>query len=182
MRAALAHLWLEAIHPFEDGNGRIGRALSELALAQDMRSGQRLFSLSQQMWLDREGYYDQLQQATGHGKLDVTPWVVWFVACVENACLATLEQITAARAKTGFWARLHSDHPHLTPSQRKVLNKLFDAGPDGYEGGMSTEKYVAITGVSRATAYRELTQMVEGGLLDRLGQGRGTRYRLRADV
>lgn len=180
VRAAVAHVWLEAIHPFEDGNGRIGRALNELALAQDMRSGQRLFSLSQQMWLDRKGYYEQLQQATGHAKLDVTPWVAWFAGCVEKACLATIELIQAARDKTNFWATLHADHPHLTPSQRKVLNKLFDAGPEGFAGGMSTEKYVAITGVSRATAYRELTQMVEGGLLGKAGQGRGTRYQLRS--
>lgn len=178
VRAAVAHVWLEAIHPFEDGNGRIGRALSELALAQDMRSGQRLFSLSQQMWLDRKTYYAQLQQATGHAKLDVTPWAAWFAACVEKACRATIEQMQAARAKTGFWATLHADHPQLTPSQRKVLNKLYDAGPEGFAGGMSTEKYVAITGVSRATAYRELTQLVEGGLLEKTGQGRATRYQL----
>ncbi len=178
VRSAIVHLWFETIHPFEDGNGRIGRALSDLALAQDLRSNQRLFSMSQQLWLDRAGYYNQLQAASAQGGMDVTPWVCWFVGCVEKACLATLTQIQAAGAKAGFWAGLDAAHPQLTPSQRKVLNKLYDAGPDGFLGGMSTEKYVAIAGVSRATAYRELTEMVELGVLARTGQGRGTRYAL----
>ena len=178
VRSAIAHLWFEAIHPFEDGNGRIGRALSDLALAQDLRSNQRLFSMSQQLWLDRAGYYSQLQAASAQESMDVTPWVRWFVGCVEKACLSTLAHIQAAGAKAGFWAQLNTAHPQLTPSQRKVLNKLYDAGPDGFLGGMSTEKYVAIAGVSRATAYRELTEMVASGLLERTGQGKATRYAL----
>jgi len=178
VRSAIAHLWFESIHPFEDGNGRIGRALSDLALAQDLRSNQRLFSMSQQLWLDRAGYYSQLQAASAQESMDVTPWVRWFVGCVEKACLSTLAHIQAAGAKAGFWAQLNTAHPQLTPSQRKVLNKLYDAGPDGFLGGMSTEKYVAIAGVSRATAYRELTEMVASGLLERTGQGKATRYAL----
>jgi len=178
VRSAIAHLWFEAIHPFEDGNGRIGRALSDLALAQDLRSNQRLFSLSQQLWLDRTGYYSQLQAASAQEGLDVTPWVRWFVGCVEKACLSTLAQIQAAGAKAGFWAHLDTAHPQLTPSQRKVLNKLYEAGPGGFLGGMSTEKYVAITGVSRATAYRELTELLASGLLERTGRGKATRYAL----
>lgn len=178
VRSAIAHLWFEVIHPFEDGNGRLGRAVSDLALAQDLRSSQRLFSMSQQLWLDRAGYYDHLQAASAQGSLDITPWVRWFVGCVEKACLSTLAQMRAASAKSGFWAGLDAAHPQLTQSQRKVLNKLYDAGPDGFLGGMSTEKYVAIAGVSRATAYRELTEMVASGLLERTGQGKATRYAL----
>lgn len=178
VRSAIAHLWFETIHPFEDGNGRIGRALSDLALAQDLRSHQRLFSMSQQLWLDRPGYYNQLQAASAQGDMDVTAWVRWFAGCVEKACLSTVAHIQAAGAKTGFWAALDAAHPELTPSQRKVLNKLYDAGPGGFLGGMSTEKYVAIAGVSRATAYRELTELVALGLLERTGQGKATRYAL----
>ena len=178
VRSAIAHLWFEAIHPFEDGNGRIGRALSDLALAQDLRSNQRLFSMSQQLWLDRAGYYDQLQSASAQSGMDITPWVRWFAGCVEKACLATLAQIQAAGAKAGFWAELDAAHPQLTPSQRKLVNKLYDAGPGGFLGGMSTEKYVAIAGVSRATAYRELTELTASGLLERTGQGKATRYAL----
>jgi Fic family protein len=180
VRSAVVHLWFEVVHPFEDGNGRIGRALSELALAQDMHSSQRLFSLSHQMLLDRSGYYAQLHAASAQGRMDITEWVLWFVQCVEKACLATLDQMQAASAKTRYWAALDEAHPTLAPSQKKVLNKLYDAGPGGYSGGMSTEKYVAVAGVSRATAYRELTDLVEMGLLLRTGQGRGTRYELAA--
>ncbi len=178
VRAAIAHLWLEAIHPFEDGNGRIGRALSDLAMAQDMRSGARLFSLSHQIWLDRAGYYRELNAASSRPSLDVTERVRWFVQCVEKACDATVAQVQAAARKGGFWATLMDLHPGLTATQRKVVNRLYDAGPGGFDGGMSTEKYAAIAQVSRATAYRELTQLTEWGVFLRTGQGRGTRYAL----
>ncbi len=178
VRAALAHLWFELVHPFEDGNGRIGRALSDLAIAQDMRSSQRLFSLSRQMWLDRAGYYRELQFASTQSTLDVTPWVRWFVGCVEKACTATVEQVQGAARKNCFWVALLVRHPQLNASQRKVLGKLYDAQPDGFDGGMSTAKYTAIAQVSRATAYRELTELVGLGLLVKTGEGRGTRYAL----
>src|SRR5690606_38431370 len=112
--------------------------------------------------------------------MDATPWIGWFVSRVEQACLATLAQMQAAADKSAFWLDLQARHPDLAPSQRKVLNKLYDAQPEGFLGGMSTEKYVAITGVSRATAYRELTHLALIGLVVRTGQGRGTRYALAA--
>lgn len=176
VRAALLHLRFEAIHPFEDGNGRVGRALAELALAQDMQTPQRLFSLSAQLWADRKGYYEQLQAATGQAHVDVTPWVRWFVGCVERACLAALAQIQTAIDKSRLWGRINNSHPELSASQRKALNKIIDSGPQGFSRGISTEKYVNLTGVSRATAWRELTQLAEWGLLVKTGQGRATRY------
>lgn len=176
VRAALLHLRFEAIHPFEDGNGRVGRAMAELALAQDMQTPQRLFSLSNQLWIDRKGYYAQLQAATGQSGTDVTAWVRWFVGCVERASLAALVQIQTALDKNRLWARLGASHPQLSTAQRKALNKIIDAGPQGFVNGISTEKYVNLTGVSRATAWRELTQLAEWGLLVKTGQGRGTRY------
>lgn len=178
VRAAIAHLWFETIHPFEDGNGRVGRALSEMALAQDLKTDQRLWSLSQQIWLDRAGYYGQLQAATGQANMDVTPWVQWFVGCVHKAADACWEQMQSATRKTRFWAALRERHPQLTPTQTKAIHKLYDAGPEGFAGGMSTEKYVNLCGVSRATAYRELTALCEMGVLVQTGVGRGTRYRL----
>ena len=178
VRAAMAHLWFETIHPFEDGNGRVGRALSEMALAQDLKTDQRLWSLSQQMWLDRAGYYAQLQAATRQANMDVTPWVQWFVSCVHKAADATWAHMQAAMRKTRFWAELREQHPELTPTQIKAINKLYDAGPEGFAGGMSTEKYVNLCGVSRATAYRELTALCEMGVLVQTGVGRGTRYQL----
>lgn len=181
VRAAIAHLWFETIHPFEDGNGRVGRALGEMALAQDLNTDQRLWSLSQQMWLDRAGYYAQLQAATGQVNMDATPWVQWFVGCVHKAADTTWEQMQSAMRKTRFWAKLRDQHPQLTPTQTKAINKLYDAGPDGFAGGMSTEKYVNLCSVSRTTAYRELTSLCEMGVLVQTGVGRGTRYRLRSE-
>jgi Fic family protein len=178
VRAAVAHLWLEAIHPFEDGNGRIGRALSDLALAQDAQSSQRLFSLSQQLLERRSEYYDQLQAATGKGSLNVTAWVQWFAKRMQAACEHSVAQMHTALGKTRYWAQVQTSHPHITASQRKVLGKLFDAQPGGFKGGLSTEKYVAITSLSRATAYRELTQLLAAGLLVKTGQGKATRYAL----
>ncbi len=178
VRAALAHLWFETIHPFEDGNGRVGRALSEMALAQDLKTDQRLWSLSQQMWLDRAAYYAQLQAATGQAKMDATPWVQWFVGCVHKAADATWEHMQSAMRKTRFWAELREQHPQLTPTQTKAINKLFDVGPEGFANGISTEKYVNLCRVSRATAYRELTALCEMGVLMQTGVGRGTRYQL----
>ena len=178
VRAALAHLWIEAIHPFEDGNGRIGRALSDLALAQDAQSPHHLFSLSHQLLAKRTDYYDQLQAATGKGSLNATPWVQWFIARVEDACNHSVQQIEVALSKTRYWATLYEQHPAMTASQRKVLGKLRDVQPDDFEGGLSTEKYVAISGLSRATAYREISQLLELGLLSKTGQGKATRYQL----
>lgn len=179
VRAALAHLWLEAIHPFEDGNGRVGRALVEMALAQDLKTDKRLWSLSQQMWLDRSGYYAQLQAATGQASMDVTPWVQWFAGCVHKAADATWENMQAAMRKTRFWEALREQHPQLTPTQTKAINKLYDVGPDGFVNGISTEKYVNLCRVSRATAYRELRALCEMGVLVQTGAGRGTRYKLK---
>jgi len=178
VRAAVAHLWFEAVHPFEDGNGRIGRALAELALAQDMRSNQRLFSLSAQLAQDRAGYYAQLQAATGQAKPDITPWVQWFTGRIQAAFDAATGQMQTALARNRYWGHVNGQHPDLSTSQRKALARLLEAQPEGFAGGMSTEKYVNLTGTSRATAYRELTQLTEYGLLARTGQGRGTRYAL----
>lgn len=190
IRAAIAHLWFEVIHPFEDGNGRIGRALVERCLAEDMQSELRLFSLSQQLMLDRTGYYAQLQKASKpvdvKSTLDITDWICWFLGCIERACLESLSQMAHANAKNKFSYLLQTQHPDLSKSQRTVLFKLFEArqtngapdNPSGFLGDMSTEKYVAIGGVSRATAYRELTDLVNQQLLTISGQGRGTRYAL----
>ena len=143
-----------------------------------MQSSQRIWSLSQQIMNDRSGYYEQLQVATSSDTLDVTPWVVWFVACIERAAKAALKQMQAAIEKTRYFSTLRDLHPTLTASQLKILGKLFEAQPEGFLGGMSTSKYVNITGQSRATAYRELTDMTQLGLLEQYGQGRGARYRL----
>ena len=113
VRAALAHVWLEAIHPFEDGNGRVGRALVELALAQELQTEVRLWSISHQMWLDRKAYYAQLQAATGQADLNLAPWVQWFVGCVERAAALSVEHMQGALAKARFWVDLRERCPDL---------------------------------------------------------------------
>ncbi len=173
IRAAIAHLWFETIHPFEDGNGRVGRALIDMALAQDSRSPHRFYSLSRQLMSQREGYYDALNGAQ-HGTLDVTPWVEFFLQQFRAAAARSLAVIEGATSRSRFWAK-HAGAP-INDRQRKVLQRLLDAGPEGFEGGMSAEKYSGITGASKATATRDLRQLLEAGLLKETGQGRGTRY------
>ena len=161
IRAGVAHLWFITIHPFEDGNGRIARAITDMALAQDERLTMRLFSLSAQILAVREAYYDILE-STQKGEMDITAWLKWFLTQIQNA--VELAQLTVANTlnKAKFWMT-HQTKP-LNERQRKVLNRMLDAR-DGFEGGMNTRKYMSLTKTSRATAYRELAQMVEWGCL-----------------
>ena len=175
VRAAVTHLWFETVHPFEDGNGRVGRALIDMVLARDAGEGSRLLRISQRL-LDVQGeYYDQLASAQRSG-LDVTAWIVWFVEQFRIACVGTTEVIDLSLVKGRFWAQ-HSQ-ADLTERQRKVINLLLDAGPAGFTGGMSTQKYVSIARTSRATASRELLDLEKKGALVVTGAGRGTRYDL----
>ena len=157
IRAGVAHLWFITIHPFEDGNGRIARAITDMALAQDERLTMRLFSLSAQILAVREAYYDILE-STQKGEMNITAWLKWFLTQIQNA--VELAQLTVANTlnKAKFWMT-HQTKP-LNERQRKALNRMLDA-KDGFEGGMNTRKYMNLTKTSRATAYRELAQMVE---------------------
>jgi len=178
IRSALTHLWFETIHPFEDGNGRVGRVWVDLALARDSREASRLIRTSQRLLERRSDYYAQLERAQ-HGGLDVTAWVTWFVAQVEVACAEASTVIDDTLAKGKFWIA-HCDKT-LNDRQRKVLNVLLDAGPGGFEGGMSTKKYQSIADTSRATASRELIELEALGLLQQTGAGRSTRYYVKLD-
>ena len=162
LRSGLAHLYFVTIHPFEDGNGRIARALTEMALAQDERQPSRYYSLSSQIMEERDAYYRVLE-ASQKGDGDVTPWLQWYVGCYTRA-VERAEQLTAdVLAKATFWQR-HSQLD-LNPRQRKVLNRLLDAGKGGFQGGLTTRKYVGMAKVSRATAFREISDLSEKGLL-----------------
>ncbi len=172
-RAALAHLWFETIHPFEGGNGRVGRAIVDLTLASDSGDASRTIHISQQLQDNRDEYYDQLKRAQ-HGGLDVTPWVLWFVSQVRSACERAASVVDLSLAKARFWST-HSDKD-LNARQRKVLNALLDAGPGGFQGGMNTRKYEAMASTSRATASRELVELARLGLVRTVGAGRSTRY------
>jgi Fic family protein len=171
-RAAVAHLWFETIHPFEDGNGRIGRAIVDMAIAQDHRAP-RLYSLSRQLLESRSDYYDALNAAQ-RGNGDVTNWVNWFAAKFSAACLRTGAVIDRALEKGRFWA----DHAHasLNARQRKVLQRLLDDGDGGFLGGLNAEKYMKMTGASKATATRDLSDLVESKMLRTAGRGKALRY------
>jgi Fic family protein len=176
VRAGLAHLWFVTLHPFEDGNGRLARAITDMAVAQDERQPMRAFSLSAQLLREREAYYAILER-TQRGGLDVTPWLAWFLDQVERAAEATQVTIADTLAKAQFWLR--HQQTDLGERQRKVLNRMLDAGRDGFEGGMNTRKYANLTHTSRATAYRELADLVAKGCLEPTGAGgRSTGYRL----
>ncbi|WP_257214545.1 Fic family protein [Variovorax sp. 54] len=174
-RAAIAHLWFETIHPFEDGNGRVGRAVADMALAQDTGASTRLFSLSRQLLKDRKGYYDAL--AVGQsGDADVTPFVQWFAQAFGEACIASSQVIQSSLERSRFWAR-HAQHP-LNERQRALLRRLLEAGDGGFLGGLNVEKYLKMVRVSKATATRDLSELVQNGMLYTMGQGKAVRYYL----
>lgn len=174
VRAAVAHLHFECIHPFADGNGRIGRAISETALSQEL-GFPALLSLSKEIEGRRNRYYDALAKAS-KGGLEITGWVQYFVETVLQAQLEARATVTFVLQKARFWDRLGGQ---LNERQRKVLDRMLRAGWEGFEGGMSAKKYAGITGASKATATRDLGDLVRSGALKRLpGGGRSTRYAL----
>jgi Fic family protein len=172
-RAAIAHLWFETIHPFEDGNGRLGRAIVEMAMAQDAQSGEKLYSLSEQMMANRSSYYDALNAAQ-HGNLDISEWVIWFANTCELACEASCEVMKKAIERSHYWAQY--SHVQLNDRQKKVIHRLLDEGDGGFLGGLNAEKYMKITASSKATATRDLSDLLESKMLFSVGQGKALRY------
>ncbi|WP_127902971.1 Fic family protein [Solirhodobacter olei] len=169
-RAALGHLWFESIHPFEDGNGRLGRALAEKILAQNI--GQpSLIAVAYTIERDRKCYYDQLE--THQKTLDVTGWLLWFAETILQAQQVTLTRVAFFISKAKFYAQFSNQ---LNDRQAKVIERMFREGPDGFKGGLSAENYIAMTGTSRATTTRDLQCLVEMGALSRTGERRHTRY------
>lgn len=176
IRAALVHLRFVTIHPFDDGNGRLARALTDMAMAQDDRQRVRYYSLSTQIMAQREGYYDILEK-TQKGSGDVTGWLVWFLGCFARAIERSEDIMNGVFSRSEFW-KLHAQD-QLTERQKKVINRLLDEGAEGFKGGLTTKKYASMTHASRATAFRELDQLMEFGILERIGQGRAVRYELK---
>ena len=178
VKAALAHLWFETIHPFEDGNSRVGRAIVDLVLAPDAGGPSRVLRIWQRLLSQRGEYYEQLERAQ-HGALDVTAWVVWFTEQVQAAFDMAASVVDLSLARAMFWNQHRAKD--LSPRQRKAVNVLLDAGPGGFEGGMSTRKYESLTGAARATASRDLIELAALGLMVQAGAGRGTRYDLQIE-
>lgn len=174
-RAGLAHLYFVSIHPFEDGNGRIGRAIAEKALAQSL-GRPTLIALSRAIHIGRKQYYDML--ARYNRRMEVTDWLVYFAQTVLDAQDYALRMVEFQIARTRFYDRLRGQ---LNPRQDKVLARMFREGVSGFKGGLSAKNYIALTGASPATATRDLADLVRKQALHRSGTRRYTRYRLNLD-
>lgn len=175
IRAGLAHAWFEIVHPFEDGNGRVGRALLDMALAQDERRSTRLYSMSARFMNVRDEYYAALEQ-TSSGPLDVTPWLSWFLAQVATAVRSSESVVAAVLTRTRFW--MQRSRSGVNERQLKALARMLDALPQKFAGGMTNRKYAHLTGTSPATAQRDLADLAAKGYLVPRGAGRSTRYEL----
>ncbi|KAA0220331.1 MAG: Fic family protein [Planctomycetota bacterium] len=171
-RAGIAHLYFESIHPFEDGNGRIGRGIAEKALAQSLGRA-TLTALAATILVKRRLYYDALEAANKCN--EITEWLAWFAATSIEAQQRTLSQVEFLIDKTKLLDRLRGQ---LNSRQEAVLLRMFREGPEGFKGGLSAGNYVSIAKVSPATATRDLAELVEKGALTRTGERRHTRYHL----
>jgi Fic family protein len=172
LKAGLAHLWFVTIHPLDDGNGRMARAIADMVLARSENSPQRFYSMSAQIRQERAAYYGMLEQ-TQRGTLDVTPWMSWFLGCLGRAIDGAQTTLGAILAKARFWESIQG--VSLNERQRLVLNRLLD----GFEGKLTTSKYARLAKCSQDTALRDILPLVERGILVRNPEGgRSTSYAL----
>jgi Fic family protein len=172
LKAAIAHFWFIIIHPFDDGNGRIGRAITDMLLARAENSSERFYSMSSQILIERKQYYKVLQKVQ-HSTGNITEWLEWFLLCLKNAMLATENTTQKILHKAEFW-KLH-EHTSINERQRLMLNKLFD----GFEGKMQTSKWAKITKTSTDTALRDIKDLVEKNILQQTTHGgRSANYEL----
>ena len=172
IKAAVTHLWFVTIHPFEDGNGRIARALTDMLLAQSDKSNQRFYSMSAQIRLERKQYYEVLEK-TQKGNLDLTDWIVWFLNCLINALKATDSILTRVLFKADFWQK-HIE-TGINDRQRKLLNRLMD----DFEGKLTSSKWAKMAKCSKDSAVRDINDLIEKGILQKeLAGGRSTNYEL----
>jgi Fic family protein len=174
LKAGLAHLWFVTIHPVEDGNGRIARAIADIVLARSEESPQRFYSMSAQIRQQRSAYYEMLER-TQKGSLNVTPWMEWFLDCLGRAVDGAQTMLAGVLAKARFWEINQS--LTLNDRQRRILNRLLD----GFEGKLTTSKYADLTKCSQDTAWRDILPLIEEGILVRNpAGGRSTSYSLAA--
>jgi Fic family protein len=173
IKAAIAHLWFVTIHPFQDGNGRITRALTDMLLARSDKSTQRFYSMSAQIRIERKEYYEMLEK-TQKGDLDISGWIKWFLSCLINALKATDTVLTRVLLKADFWNR--NSKTIINERQTKVLNKLLD----GFEGKLTSMKWAKITNCSKDTAIRDINDLINKDILQKeSARGRSTNYELK---
>ena len=176
IKAGVAHLWFVTIHPFDDGNGRIARAIADMALARSEDSPQQFYSMSAQIGMERKAYYDILK-STQKGGLDITQWLEWFLACLERAFDGAEKILEAVLGKAEFWKKHAATR--LNERQRDMLNRLLD----GFEGHLTNSKWAQIEKCSADTALRDITDLLEKGILQKAaGGGRSTNYSIVQDT
>jgi len=181
-KAAIAHFWFVTIHPYDDGNGRIARAITNYILSKELGLNDGYYSISTAIVEDKKRYYDLLeysQKLMYNKNLEITQWIVWHTEMINKAIEISLQQVQIAIQKANFWdsARQHT----LNTRQIKVLNRLLDAGVDGFEGGLSTKKYISIAKTSPATAKRDIADLLSKNLISQVEgtAGRSVRYVVR---
>ena len=180
IKCAIAHLWFVSIHPYDDGNGRISRAITDYILSKySLNTEFKLYSISTAINSDRKAYYDILDKTTNlflNRTFDITPWLIWHLNILKNAMQNALLNIEHLIQKTKFWD-IHRNQP-LNERQIKVLNKIFDVGIDNFEGGLNTKKYISLTKVSKATASRDISELIEFECIKQIvgTAGRNVRY------
>jgi len=173
LKSAIAHLWFVTIHPFDDGNGRIARAIADWILARSEKSSQRFYSMSAQIRLERKAYYDVLER-TQRETLDITAWLEWFIGCLSRALDATETTLATVLRKARFWETHGS--AMINDRQRLVLNKRLN----GFEGKLTSSKWAKLTKCSQDTAYRDIQDLIEQGILVKdIAGGRSTNYLLK---
>jgi Fic family protein len=172
LKAAIAHFWFIIIHPLDDGNGRIGRAITDMLLARSENSGERFYSMSSQILIERKRYYEILQRVQ-YSEGDITEWLEWFLQCLKNAMLATESTTQRILYKAEFW-KLH-EQTAINARQRLILNNLFD----GFEGKLQTSKWAKIAKTSSDTALRDIKDLIDKGILKQTDEGgRNSNYEL----
>jgi Fic family protein len=179
LRAAITHFWFVTLHPFDDGNGRITRALTDMALAQADSQSIRLYAMSVAILDNRKSYYQILEQSQSFDSAkDLTPWLLWFFDSLDISLENAMNAIDATLLKTQFWQRHHESG--LSAEQIKVLNRLLDGGEKGFVEGISASQYQKVAKVSKATATRHLAGLLEKGCIEKLAAGgRSTRYSIK---
>jgi len=180
LRAGITHLWFVTLHPFDDGNGRITRTLTDLSLAQMDEQSIRLYAMSTAILNKRKSYYEILEQ-TQKNDSDITDWLVWFLDTLNDSLEKTLAQISRTLFKSQFWHKY--SNLALSEEQRKVLNRLLDGGENGFEHGISASQYQKVAKISKATATRHLSDLLEKKCIVKLeGGGRNTRYQINTQL
>jgi Fic family protein len=175
LRAGIAHFWFVTIHPFEDGNGRISRAIADLALARAEGTAERFYSMSSQIESEKKQYYLNLERSQ-RGGIDITSWLEWFLGCLGRAIAGAEDGLASVLRKEKIWKRINNDdRSPINERQRKVINRLLD----GFDGKLSTSKYAKLAKCSGDTALRDIKVLIDRGILVQdTGGGRNTSYRL----